>query len=65
MAIWTGHGTGKFTSPGKIEFRGSVLFRTPSDASGGTLSFLNNTVAVFEYEVDEMGNCSTKSWEWK
>jgi hypothetical protein len=65
MATWTGHGIGKFTSPGKVRFCGSVLFRTPSDAAGGKLLSLNNTVAVFEYEVDEMGNCSTKSWEWK
>jgi hypothetical protein len=43
----------------------SVLFRTPSNAAGGKLSSINNTVAVFEYEVNEMGNCSTKSWEWK
>jgi hypothetical protein len=61
MATWTGHGIGKFTGPGKVSFRGSVLFRTPSNAAGGKLSSINNTVAVFEYEVDEMGNCSTKS----
>jgi hypothetical protein len=65
MATWTGHGIGKFIGPGKVSFRGSVLFRTPSDAAGGKLSFLNSTVAVFEYELDEMGNCSTKSWEWR
>jgi hypothetical protein len=29
------------------------------------LSFLNNMVGVFEYEVDETGNCSSKTWEWK
>jgi hypothetical protein len=24
-----------------------------------------NMVGVFEYEVDKMGSCFTKSWEWK
>jgi hypothetical protein len=61
MATWTGQGIGKFTSPGKISFRGSVFFRAPS----GKLSSFNNVVGVFEYEVDEEGNCSTKVWEWK
>jgi hypothetical protein len=59
MATWTGHGIGMFTGRGKVSFRGSVLFRTPSNA-GGKLSSINNTVAVFEYEVDEMGNCPLK-----
>jgi hypothetical protein len=29
------------------------------------MSFLNNIVAVFEYEVDESGNTTAKVWEWK
>jgi hypothetical protein len=65
MATWTGQGIGRFTGPGKISFRGSLFFRTPSINEGGKLSFLNNLVGVFEYEVDEMGNCSSKVWEWK
>jgi hypothetical protein len=64
MATWTGHGIGRFTSPGKISFRGSLFFSAPS-ASGGKLSSLNNLVGVFEYEVDEQGNSSAKVWEWK
>jgi hypothetical protein len=62
MATWTGQGIGRYTAAGKISFRGSLFFRT---ASSGNLSFLNNLVGVFEYEVDEMGNCSSKVWEWK
>jgi hypothetical protein len=62
MATWTGQGIGRFTSPGKISFRGSLFFRAHS---GGKLSSLNNIVGVFEYEVDEEGNCSSKVWEWK
>lgn len=65
VATWTGQGIGKFTGPGKVSFRGSIFLRTPSTSQGGKLSELNNMVGVFEYEADEMGNCSTKSWEWK
>jgi hypothetical protein len=62
MATWTGQGIGRFMGPGKISFRGSLFFRAPS---GGKLSYFNNLVGVFEYEVDEEGNCSSKVWEWK
>jgi hypothetical protein len=61
MTTWTGYGIGRFTSPGKISFRGSLFFRAPS----GKLSYFNNLVGVFEFEVDEEGNCSSKVWEWK
>ena len=64
MATWTGQGIGRFTAPGKISFRGSVFYRTTA-TGGGKISFLNNVVGVFEYEVDEQGNSSTKVWEWK
>jgi hypothetical protein len=64
MATWTGQGIGRFTAPGKISFRGSVFYRTTS-IGGGKISFLNNVVGVFEYEMDEHGNSSTKVWEWK
>ena len=65
MASWTGQGVGRFTGPGKISFRGALYFRTPSASEGGKVSFLNNMVGPFEYEADEMGNCSSKTWEWK
>jgi hypothetical protein len=64
MATYVAQGIGRFTSPGKIRFHGSVFFQTTS-TSGGKLSFLNNVVGVFEYEGDEEGNCSVKVWEWK
>jgi hypothetical protein len=64
MATWTGQGIGRFTGPGKISFRGSIFYRATS-TGGGKLSFLNNLVGVFEYEVDEEGNSSVKVWEWK
>lgn len=62
MVTWTGQGIGRFTSPGKISFRGSLFYST---SSTGKLAFLNNLVGVFEYETDESGNTSAKAWEWK
>lgn len=62
MAIWTGQGIGRFTSPGKIRLTGSLFFET---SSTGKLAFLNNLVGVFEYQSDESGNTSAKAWEWK
>jgi hypothetical protein len=64
MATWTGQGIGRFTGAGKVSFRGSIFYRTTSTGEG-KLSFLNNLIGVFEYEVDEQGNCSVKTWEWK
>jgi hypothetical protein len=64
MATYKVQGIGRFTSPGKIRFHGSVFYRT-TPTSGGKLSSLNNKVGVFEYEEDEQGNCSVKVWEWK
>jgi hypothetical protein len=64
MATYKVQGIGRFTSPGKIRFHGSVFYRT-TPASGGKLSSLDNKVGVFEYEEDEQGNCSVKVWEWK
>jgi hypothetical protein len=62
MATWTGQGIGRFTSPGRIRFTGSLFFNT---SSTGKFAFLNNLVGVFEYETDESGNTSAKAWEWK
>ena len=64
MATFTAQAIGRFTSPGKVRFHGSVFYRT-TPTGGGTLSFLNNVVGVCEYEGDEQGNCSVKVWEWK
>ena len=64
MATYVAQGIGRFTSPGKIRFHGSVFYQTTS-TGGGNLSFLNNVIGVFEYEGDEQGNCSVKVWEWK
>ncbi len=66
MATWKGYGIGRFTGPTgggvRVSYRGSLFYRTNST---GKLSFLNNLVAVFEYEADESGNTAAKVWEWK
>jgi hypothetical protein len=62
MATYTGEGLGRFGSSGRINWRGSVFFRTSSD---GRLAFLNNIVGLFESEIDADGNFLEKAWEWK
>jgi hypothetical protein len=42
-------------------FRGAIYFQTASDR----LARLNGMAVVFEYEADESGKCSSKSYEWK
>jgi hypothetical protein len=61
IAPWTAQGLGRFISPGTIRFRGSSFYRT---SSTGGLAFLNNLMAVFEYQVNEVGNTTATSWEW-
>jgi hypothetical protein len=61
-ATWTGYGIGCLAAGGRVSYRGSLFFRTNST---GKMSFLNNIVGVFEYEVDESGNTTAKVWEWK
>jgi hypothetical protein len=61
MVTYTGEGIGRVSSTGNIKWRGSTFFRK---SSGGKLAFLNNTVGVFESEIDTDGNFE-KAWEWK
>jgi hypothetical protein len=49
--LTTAQGLGRFTAPRVIRFRGSALYHTDST---GTFAFINNIVAVFEYEVNEI-----------
>jgi hypothetical protein len=60
IATWVAQGLGRFTAQRVIRFRGSVIYHTDSS---GTLAFINNIVAVFEYEVNEIGNTSARNWE--
>lgn len=59
---WTGTGVGKPTGKGSAaSWRGAIYFQTSSQRLAG----LNKMATVFEHEVDENGNTSTKMWEWK
>jgi hypothetical protein len=62
IVTWTAQGVGRFISPRVIRFRGSTFYRS---ASRGSLNFLNNMMAVFEFEVDEQGNTTARNWEWE
>lgn len=58
---WTGQGTGRFTGPGNVSWRGAIYYHTSSQK----LARLNGLCAVYEYEVDAEGNTRAKTWEWK
>jgi hypothetical protein len=58
---WTGTGTGKFGLGGAVSYRGMLFYRTASQK----LAALNNACGAFEYEVDGVGNTTSKIWDWK
>jgi len=63
-ATATGRSIGKHTKSGKMRYAGTHFYRTSS--LQGKLSFLNNLVAVIEYEVHhESSSYVHKLWEWK
>jgi len=64
MAKWTAQGIQEQVAKddGKNLFRGSAFYHT---VSKGRLAFLNNSMTVFESEVDRAGNILNKEWEWK
>jgi len=62
MATWKGHGIGRFTGRGSaVNWRGAIYYQTSSQKLGR----LNGVAAMFEFDVDEDGNCTSKIWEWK
>ena len=62
VATWKGAGIGRMSGAVKVSIRGAIYWSTTST---GKLASLNNLVGVFEFEIDEAGNTSTKVWEWK
>ena len=42
-------------------FRGAIYYTTQSQK----LARLNGTAVVFEWDVDEQGNTTGTTWEWK
>jgi hypothetical protein len=61
MAAYTGEGVGSIIASG-IKWRAALFYRT---SSTGRLASINNVVGVVEAEVDNEGNFSEKTWEWK
>ena len=62
MISWRGQGVGHFTGHGTaVSYRGAVYFQTTSER----LARLNGIAGVFEYETDESGKTSNKTYEWK
>ena len=62
MATWRGQGVGHFTGHGTaVSWRGAIYFQTTSER----LARLNGIAAVFEYEADESGKTTDKTYEWK
>ena len=60
FVTWTAEGIGNRNPQGDIRFEGSLIFHTSSE---GELSYLNNKVGFFNYEVDSEGNTSASVWE--
>ena len=60
----TGRSVGRHTKSGKMRYAGTHFYRTSS--SEGKLCFLNNLVAVIEYEVHhESSSYIHRLWEWE
>lgn len=60
-ASFQGYGMGYLDDSGTMKIRGMNFYKTSSQE----LSFLDNMVGLFEYEVDQSGNTQIKVWEWK
>ena len=57
-----GSGVGKFTGDGtRVLFRGPLYFEVNSQK----LDSLNRVCAMYEWEVDGVGNADLALWEWK
>ena len=61
VATFRATGTGSFTADGGAIFRGAVYFQ----AAAPSLSSLNGTCGMYEWDVDAEGNATWNIWEWK
>jgi len=57
---WKGQGVGTFSGPGRVSWRGSLIWENGT----GALAGLNEYAGLFEYEVDGE-KVSGKIWAWK
>jgi len=61
VATFRATGTGGFTADGGAFFKGVVYVQTTAPS----LSSLNGTVLVYDWDVDAEGNATWELWEWK
>jgi hypothetical protein len=61
VATFRATGTGSFTADGGAIFRGAVYLQ----AAAPSLSSLNGTCGMYEWDVDAEGNATWNIWEWK
>ncbi|MDX1371483.1 MAG: hypothetical protein R3321_03395 [Nitrososphaeraceae archaeon] len=57
-----GQGIGRITESGIMRYVGIDFYST---SPTGKLSFLNESVGIFEYEPEKTGNYTAKVWEWR
>ena len=56
-----GQGLGKITELGTMRYVGTDFYSTSSEK----LSFMNELVGIFEFELKKSGEYDAKVWEWK
>jgi hypothetical protein len=61
VLTWKGIGTGRLKPGGAVSYRGALTF----SATSQRMSRLNLIAGVFEFDVDEAGNTTSRIWEWK
>jgi hypothetical protein len=62
VVTWRGQGVGRPTGHGMaVSVRGAVYCQTASER----LARLNGIALLYEFEADESGKTTTKTWEWK
>jgi hypothetical protein len=63
IVTWSSQEIGIITPEKKIKFNGSIFFRALSPI--GNLTFLDNKMGMFTFEVDASKNTLTKVWDVK
>lgn len=59
-ASWQGQGVGTFTESGGVNWRGSLVYESPSPEFAG----LKGVAGVFEWNVSADGKAVGKIWSW-
>ena len=66
LATFRGRGLTFNLGNGKIKDRGCRVYQTACASSAiNKLSYFDNLVGLFEYDIDRSGNALLRIWEWK